>query len=483
MSERIGENGASTQAGSPWDALANYAAQSEMQQEQESNQEALDIARRTRKVLACYKDSVEATDPEANTRALRSYDIPMDEAARDEILQMVAEGRAGTREQKQEVLDSIIPPVYFNPEESYGALAKMSQEADGRPLKIFSYMMTGDLNGGYPGPDSLMQFLRRFNDPMAFEEQRNKFLNKIEKQNSAQKRKVYEQAMDVFSHVMYGHRQDYWEVMKGIDEEAQKKFGSKAESERGYEWLRGDFGYGQISRMQVARGEAQRENFDKGLTADGACEDSMLIDNAQQLYAVFDGAGGMGNGRLASTTAARFLMSQTRRGEIRNSMALADIMERMNDEVLNTPGIGQGCTTATVARVIQQGEHNELVFASVGDSRIYIVDKDGKARQITRDEGFENKITNAIGFERSASNMSGVPNPVCRQYGAVPLHEGDRVMICSDGITGDKGTDLMSDREVGQLVHDASNATDAARRLLTGARKRDDRSAIVFTAR
>ena len=67
-----------------------------------------------------------------------------------------------------------------------------------------------------------------------------------------------------------------------------------------------------------------------------------------------------------------------------------------------------------------------------------------------------------------------------KQYGEVELHQGDRVVLCSDGITGDYGSDLMSDRELGFIMSRSTDALEASKNLIASARKNDDRTAIVF---
>ena len=55
-------------------------------------------------------------------------------------------------------------------------------------------------------------------------------------------------------------------------------------------------------------------------------------------------------------------------------------------------------------------------------------------------------------------------------------------MLCSDGITGDYGDDLMSDAEMASIVRGARTPDDAAKNLVALARKKDDRTALVFGA-
>ena len=143
-----------------------------------------------------------------------------------------------------------------------------------------------------------------------------------------------------------------------------------------------------------------------------------------------------------------------------------------NERVTNNPDAG--LSTAVLAKIIDRNGRKMLAYASVGDSRLYIVDKNGEARQITRDEGEGRYIYNAIGMQTNPGESRTT------QMGEVDLHRGDKIVLCSDGITGDYGDDLMSPRELGFIVSHSDGSMEASKSLLANARKRDDRTAIVI---
>ncbi len=94
---------------------------------------------------------------------------------------------------------------------------------------------------------------------------------------------------------------------------------------------------------------------------------------------------------------------------------------------------------------------------------------------ITHDEGVGKYISNGIGIKNG-------PKAPAKQYGEVHLQPGDKIVLCSDGITGDYGDDLMSDAELAYLVNSSRTAVEASRKLVSQARKKDDRTAVVFAA-
>ena len=153
--------------------------------------------------------------------------------------------------------------------------------------------------------------------------------------------------------------------------------------------------------------------------------------------------------------------------------AYASAMEEAHKRVIAEPKAGM--TTAAIAGVVNRNGRIMLAYASIGDSRIYIVDKAGKTRLITKDEGLGKFVENVVGQVRPDGG------PITQQFGEIDIHPGDRVVICSDGITGDYGLELMSEKELGGIVRNSHGPVDAAKNLLTAARKKDDRTAVVFT--
>ncbi|MBR3134949.1 SpoIIE family protein phosphatase [Candidatus Saccharibacteria bacterium] len=223
-------------------------------------------------------------------------------------------------------------------------------------------------------------------------------------------------------------------------------------------------GVAEVSKAQVMQGKFQR------LEDDGTSQDASLLMPEKGIFGVFDGVGGSVGGRLASATAANKVAELGRKHQVRNALDLGTMLDMASFEINNTEGAGS--STGTLVKITEVDGKKMMMWTSVGDSRVYVVDNNGRASQISKDEGYENVITNALGG-------GGANGKRAMQAGTVLLNNGDRVVLCTDGITGDKGTDLMSERELGSIVGRAKTAELAAADLLKTARKRDDRTAIV----
>jgi protein phosphatase len=205
-------------------------------------------------------------------------------------------------------------------------------------------------------------------------------------------------------------------------------------------------------------------------------EEGRLLLRRGRLYAVADGMGGHAAGQIAAEMALKALFDTYYSSTAEPAEeALRAGFRRANELVYRTAGAvpsreGMG-TTLTAAALV--GER--LLVANLGDSRAYLV-REGQVRQVTEDhslvgeqvrqgvltEGeaaaspFKNVITKCIG------NSAEVEPDVFEEV----LLSGDRVVLCSDGLSN-----LVSAEEIGEAaVRDAPSI--AARRLVELANER-----------
>ncbi|MCQ2571366.1 MAG: protein phosphatase 2C domain-containing protein [Candidatus Saccharibacteria bacterium] len=426
----------------------------------ESKDFVADEERQKRKILTMY-----ALGESSMAQVLNESDVQVDEKARGDILDMIANGQVND-ELKHSILERIGRPSDIAGSQKVAESLNTKHEK-----RILAMMGGGDFNNyELTNGSNIDMFLQQYPTPMDFESTENAFLQHIGEMNGQEKQNEYAFAMEVFKRKVYGKRLEYYTQMKALDKEASDRY----EQERSSEWIPGDVSCCQVSESQTRNGLVSRESIDNGLEKDDKCEDSVFIDKEQQLYGIFDGAGGISNGRYASQTASSVLSEYSKKYSLDHPSSLAYVLNEADKRISETPDMNGGCSTGVVAKVIELNGMPKLAYASVGDSRIYIVNKRGEARMITEDEGVGRILTNDLG---SPSNNN---EPKCQQFGFEDLREGDKVVICSDGITGDYGTDLMSDEELGRIVHNSHGAEDASKNLITNARKKDDRTAIVI---
>ena len=198
-------------------------------------------------------------------------------------------------------------------------------------------------------------------------------------------------------------------------------------------------------------------------------QDRHFISKEQGLLGVFDGAGGGGgDGGLASETARRVVESYNFMPDGDTKSELVDCLKLASAEISRNPEAG--ITTAVLVKIVEQDGKKIAYFASAGDSRFYVVSADGHAAMVTHDEGYKNGISNYLGHNKSD----------IEQTGSVQLLSGDRLILVSDGITGDKGDDLMSTEELSKIIL-RSKPGEESQNLVLKARKADDRTAVVAT--
>lgn len=437
-------------------------------------------ARQQRKIIAVLGNRYGGDD--VSDAYLKMPDVAVSEEERNRVLDELASGLI-TDTDKRNLLERITRPSDLE-----NGLRNVYLGLDSKHEKRILAEMTqaGFGNWQNVAESDLSSFLRSYPTPMDFDNRANSFLDSIEGGSGLQKRQEYERAMRDFYQKVYGKRDEYWQNIKSLEEEAAiRRNGGGApqrsdsyrsfEGERSAEWQPGEVGYWQTSRKQAYEGQVTKENISKGLWADERCEDSYFVRPDQQMYGVFDGAGGMRGGRAASRLVENVVREFSDNYILESGANLAYVLNAADERVLNDENAG--VSTAVLVKVVQHEGRTKLAYASVGDSRIYIVDKNNNVRQITHDEGEGSVIWNAVGASREGLVQGSSRT---EQYGEVELHQGDRVVLCSDGITGDYDSDIMSDRELGFIMSRSTDALEASKNLIASARKNDDRTAIVF---
>ena len=178
---------------------------------------------------------------------------------------------------------------------------------------------------------------------------------------------------------------------------------------------------------------------DVGRVRDGN-EDAYFFDDAIGLVAIADGMGGHRAGEVASATALEAL-----RASITSGRPLRESIEDANSAVYtkshtdsSLSGMG---TTLTVGTLVAG---NTILLGHVGDSRAYLL-HDGELRQVTVDHSLveelvqEGRLTAdeaAVHPQRSIITRSiGTDPTVNVDVYPVELTAGDRLLLCSDGLT------------------------------------------------
>jgi serine/threonine protein phosphatase PrpC len=181
-------------------------------------------------------------------------------------------------------------------------------------------------------------------------------------------------------------------------------------------------------------------------------EDAFLIDDQRALFAVADGMGGHRGGEVASHTAIEAL-----RAAIANGTPLHDAITRANAAVIaraagNDELTGMGTTLTALIAI----GGRQLLVGHVGDSRAYIL-HDGTLHRATDDHSLVEELVREGRLTPEQAESHPQRNIVTRALGVdanvdvdlytLDIEVGDRVILCSDGLTT-----MVRERDIERLA-------------------------------
>ncbi|TMD26941.1 MAG: Stp1/IreP family PP2C-type Ser/Thr phosphatase [Chloroflexi bacterium] len=188
------------------------------------------------------------------------------------------------------------------------------------------------------------------------------------------------------------------------------------------------------------------------------------------LFLVADGMGGQNAGDVAAGMTADMLEAAVVDGTIATPADLRSAIERANravhDRAATDDDLAGMGTTCTAMLIVGSRIH----LAHAGDSRAYLL-RDGGLRQLTVDHTLVQRLVDE--GRASAEDVARHPqrNVILRAVGAaadleveeldVDIRPGDRVLLCSDGLTGAVPTD-----EIAATLRDVADPAAAAARLV-----------------
>lgn len=228
---------------------------------------------------------------------------------------------------------------------------------------------------------------------------------------------------------------------------------------------------------------------DRGLSRE-LNEDSLIA--VDPVFAVADGMGGHEAGEIASALCVQTLgtMSQLAAG-VRSATAVAvqECILAADSEIRNATGGRAGTTLSGVVVAEHMGVAYWLVM-NIGDSRTYRL-SGGEFRQISVDHSEVQELVEAGRITREEATVHPRRHVVTRALGTggeneadfwlLPIQDGDRILVCSDGLTGE-----LSDEHMFRILSTMEKPQDAVdalikEALLSGGR--DNVTAIVVDAR
>lgn len=198
-----------------------------------------------------------------------------------------------------------------------------------------------------------------------------------------------------------------------------------------------------------------------------------VIGTLPNLFIVADGMGGHNAGDYASRFTVERVTELIRESEeTEPEKLLEQAIVQTNQELMikassqeSLKGMG---TTFVAATLI--GRH--LHVANVGDSRLYVINKE--VIQITKDHSYVQEMVNKGELKEEDARCHPQKNIITRAVGAMPelkvdffdvvLDEEDQILLCSDGLTN-----MLEDAQIGTIVHTQRDIVEKVERLVEAA--------------
>jgi serine/threonine protein phosphatase PrpC len=195
-----------------------------------------------------------------------------------------------------------------------------------------------------------------------------------------------------------------------------------------------------------------------------ANEDSYLV--VAPLYAVADGMGGHRGGEVASSLALETVQQLFERQEGTLADQVAQANRAVYDRSRRDRSVSGMGTTLTAALV----DGNTVHLVHVGDSRAYLL-RDGRLRQLTEDHTLVHRMVmeGEITPEEAETHPHrsiltralGVDESVQVDEGDVRIESGDRLLLCTDGLTG-----MVPEDQITEIMLGSAAPQDAVDRLV-----------------
>ena len=142
-----------------------------------------------------------------------------------------------------------------------------------------------------------------------------------------------------------------------------------------------------------------------------------------------------------------------------------------------------GMGTTLVAATI---EDSILYVANVGDSRLYLIEREGIS-QITKDHSYVEEMVAMGQMRRGSADYNSRKNIITRAMGIgrdvepdffeVDLEEGDHILLCSDGLSN-----MVDDESMCRIITGEGSLKEKASRLIQEANRQGgiDNIAVVL---
>lgn len=206
------------------------------------------------------------------------------------------------------------------------------------------------------------------------------------------------------------------------------------------------------------------------------------VGSLPNLFLVADGMGGHNAGEFASRYAVETIVNTARNTEKTDTIGILKECVSNANASLRTYAENheqmRGMGTTLVAAVL---EGRRLVTINVGDSRLYVIGD--RIRQITEDHSLVQEMVRLGEMDRESARTHPDRNIITRAIGAdrkvqadvfeTVLEPGDRILLCSDGLTS-----MVTDEEILEVLNGPGDLTSRTEYLVELANRNGGRDNI-----
>ncbi|GAA1690060.1 protein phosphatase 2C domain-containing protein [Microbacterium sediminicola] len=218
-------------------------------------------------------------------------------------------------------------------------------------------------------------------------------------------------------------------------------------------------------------------------------QDAVLAE--YPLFVVADGMGGHIGGEIASASAVERLKAVADTGSV-SKKAIEKALQRAVKDIASHPDATDEATGTTVTGLYldDSGARPAWIALNIGDSRVYVL-RDGMIRQVTTDHSVvqeliaSGKLTPEEAENHPYGNVItralGPSEGVVPDYVRLDVLDGDRFVVCSDGLTKE-----LTDYGIQHFLDQHSDPGAAAAAMLDAALEnggRDNITVIVVNVR
>lgn len=175
------------------------------------------------------------------------------------------------------------------------------------------------------------------------------------------------------------------------------------------------------------------------------------------IAAVADGMGGHVAGNIASSLALAMATEEPADADVEVADRVLAANQAIQDRVSDEPNLAGMGTTMTIGMFAEDGS---ATIGHVGDSRCYLL-RDNKLKRVTSDHTVVAELV-ALGHikaedvgthpQRHLLTRSLGLGPVTVDTEQLDLEAGDRLLLCSDGLTS-----MLSDKEIKAILSSGSD--------------------------